>query len=72
MVVVQSQADLFDVVEALGACGGLSKASPAAGKSRPIKIAMMAITTNSSIKVNAALRENLKEDMKALSERRQG
>ena len=51
-VVGERQADLLQVVGALGSAGCLSRPTAPAGKSREIKTAMMAMTTRSSISVN--------------------
>ena len=50
-VVVHRQPDLLQVVDALGAAGGLASAWTA-GKRRPIRTAMIAMTTSNSISVN--------------------
>jgi hypothetical protein len=47
---VQRQADLLEVVDALGAAGRLARRLDG-GQSRPIRTAMIAITTSSSISV---------------------
>ena len=52
MVIVDRQAHLVEVV--LHVLGAASRTFWTAGTSRPMRIAMMAITTSSSIKVKAA------------------
>jgi hypothetical protein len=49
---VQGDAHLVEVVLAVGAGGGLADLLDG-GRSRPIRMAMMAITTKSSISVKA-------------------
>jgi len=51
VVGVQGEAELLEVVLALAAGGGLADLLEA-GRSRPMRIAMMAITTSNSISVN--------------------
>ena len=51
MVAVQGETDLLEVVATLGAEAGESRTFWTAGSSRPIRIAMMAITTSNSIRV---------------------
>ena len=52
VVIVQGQADLLEVVLALRRGAAASRTFWTAGSSRPIRIAMMAMTTSSSIRVN--------------------
>jgi hypothetical protein len=57
MVVVKRQADLFQIVLALAAAGGF-RACCTAGSNSAIKMAMIAITTKSSIRVKPRARES--------------
>ena len=50
VIIVEGQADLLEVVDALAAASGL-RAAWTAGRSRAIRTAMIAITTSSSISV---------------------
>ena len=51
---MQAEADLLEVVDALGAPGRL-RAACTAGKSSPIRTAMIAMTTSNSINVKPRL-----------------
>ena len=54
-VVERGQAELFEVVDALDAAGRF-RAACTAGNNKPIKTAMIAITTNNSMSVKPRVR----------------
>ena len=51
MEIVRGNADLLEVVHAFDEPGGFARAACTAGKSKPIKMPMMEITTSSSTRV---------------------
>src|SRR5262249_31672420 len=53
LVVVAGQADLFEGIHALATAGRAPRAACPPDMSRPMRAAMMAITTSNSISVNA-------------------